>query len=59
MRIPANGHTAQRIEELFSCAALANHQGKLTVEGGMVAAMLLQLGNAPGEALVLPVTPLY
>lgn len=59
MRIPANGHAAQRIEEIFPRASLANFQGTLTVEGGMVAAMVLQLGSARGEAIVLPVTPIY
>ncbi len=59
MRIPANGHAAQRIEELFPRASLANFQGTLTVEGGMVAAMVLQLGNSRGAAVVLPVTPIY
>jgi hypothetical protein len=59
MRIPANGHTAQRLEELFPRAALANFHGTLTVEGGTVAAMVLQLGNARGQAIVLPVTPIY
>ncbi len=59
MRIPANGHAAQRIEEIFPRASLANFQGTLTVEGGTVAAMVLQLGNARGAAVVVPVTPIY
>lgn len=59
MRIPANGRAAQRIEEIFPRAALANFHGTLTVEGGMVAAMVLQLGNARGAAVVMPVTPIY
>ena len=59
VRIPANGRIAQRIEELFPRAALANFQGTLTVEGGTVAAMVLQLGNGRGEAVVMPVTPIY
>ncbi len=59
MRIPANGHAAQRIEEIFPRASLANFQGTFTVEGGMVAAMVLQLGNARGAAVVMPVTPIY
>ena len=59
MRIPANGHAARRIEEIFPRASLANFQGTLTVEGGTVAAMVLQLGNARGAAVVMPVTPIY
>ena len=59
LQIPANGHLAQRIEELFPRADLEDFQGTLTVEGGTVAAMVLQLGNARGAAVVLPVTPMY
>ena len=59
MRIPANGSALRRIEELFPRASLANFQGTLTVEGGTVAAMVLQLGNSRGAAVVMPVTPIY
>ncbi|TDJ49775.1 MAG: hypothetical protein E2O48_00255 [Gemmatimonadetes bacterium] len=61
LRLMAHGHIARTIEELFPRAVTTEFHGALTVtvEGGTVAAMVLQLGNAPGEVLVLPITPLY
>lgn len=58
--LPANGHLARFIEELFPNADTAEFEGTLTVsaEGGTVAGTAIELGSQPGEFTVLPVTPL-
>lgn len=58
-RLPANGHLAKFIDELFPKANTANFQGTLivtaTTSGGKVAATAIQLGSSAGEFTTLPV----
>jgi hypothetical protein len=58
--IPANGHVASFISELFPAADTNNFSGTLTgtSQGGTIAATVLELGTQPGEFTTLPVTAL-
>jgi hypothetical protein len=58
--IPASGHTAKFIDELFQGADTSNFNGTLVVrvQGGKVAATALELGPTPGQFTTLPVTRL-
>ena len=58
--VPASGHLALFINELFPEAVKGDFQGTLTVEsvGGRVVATVLELGPNPGEFTTLPVIPL-
>lgn len=56
--LPAHGHVAQYLEELFPDADTQGFVGTMTatVSGGTVAATALELGQNPGEFTTLPVT---
>ena len=56
VELPANGHVAKFVEELFP--TLEDFEGSLTVMGDLLAATALQLGNDPGEFTTLPVVPI-
>ncbi|MBI2823049.1 MAG: hypothetical protein HYX74_12570 [Acidobacteria bacterium] len=60
--LPANGHVARFLDELFPRADTTNFQGTLVVTvrtaGGRVAATAIQLGASPGEFTTLPVIPI-
>ena len=61
--IPAFGHLAKFIDELFPAANLENFEGTLTVQVGssqsyLITATALELGANPGEFTTLPVTPI-
>lgn len=60
--IPAKGHLARFIDELFRSADLENFEGTLTVEAtslnALIAATALELGTQPGQFTTLPVTPI-
>lgn len=60
MQLPANGHMALFVEELFPSVDTHEFQGTLTVtaDGGKVAATAIQIGSAAGQFTTLPVTPL-
>ena len=59
--LPANGHLAKFVDELFPNANTANFEGTLivlaTTSGGEIAATAIQLGSSPGEFTTLPVVP--
>lgn len=61
VELPANGHFARRVDELFPAADTRDFRGTLTatVDGGTVSATAIQLGTDPGQLLTLPVTRLY
>ena len=58
--LPALGHVARFIHELFPKAALEDFTGSLIAEvsGGRVAATALELGSTAGQFTTLPVAPL-
>lgn len=58
--LPAGGHIARFLEELFPEADTQNFQGTMSAEvtGGTVGATALELGSSPGEFTTLPVTPI-
>ncbi|GAB4111648.1 MAG: hypothetical protein Kow001_13250 [Acidobacteriota bacterium] len=58
--IPASGHIAKFIDELFQGTNTSNFNGTLVVrvQGGKVAATALELGPTPGQFTTLPVTRL-
>lgn len=60
LTLPANGHVARFIQELFPGADTREFAGTVTVSvsGGRIAATALELGSGPGEFTTLPVTPL-
>lgn len=63
LTLPAFGHLARFIDELFTSADLENFEGTLTVEVGsalsdLITATALELGTKPGEFTTLPVTPI-
>ncbi len=59
-QLPANGHLASLINELFPQADTTDFQGTLTVSavGGGVAVSALQMGSQPDQLMALPVVPL-
>ena len=59
--LPANGHLARFINELFPNAETDDFSGTLVVQvdGGSVAATALELGTETGEFTTLPVTSLH
>jgi hypothetical protein len=59
-QLPANGHLAKFIQELFPTADTREFEGTLTVtaSGATVAGTAIQLGSKPGEFTTLPVSPL-
>jgi hypothetical protein len=58
--LPAMGHQARYIHELFPEADTDNFAGTLvvSVEGGQVAAMAIEMGSEAGQFTTLPVMPL-
>ena len=60
IEIPARGHMARFVDELFSIPASPLFVGTLTavVQSGAVAAIALEQGPEPGEFTTLPVAPL-
>jgi hypothetical protein len=60
LTLPANGHLARFIQELFPDANTQEFDGTLTVtaQGGNVAGTAIQLGSNPGQFTTLPVTAL-
>ncbi|HEY3131306.1 MAG TPA: S8 family peptidase [Acidobacteriota bacterium] len=60
LTLPANGHLARFIQELFPDADTQEFDGTLTVtaQGGNVAGTAIQLGSKPGQFTTLPVTAL-
>jgi hypothetical protein len=58
--LPAGGHIAQFVHELFPNADTREFEGTLTAtsESGPIAGIALQLGARPGEFTTLPATPL-
>ncbi|MDA2931185.1 hypothetical protein MYX84_14785, partial [Acidobacteria bacterium AH-259-O06] len=58
--LPAGGHLAQFIDELFLTAETDDFEGTLVVQvtGGKVAATALELGTEAGQFTTLPVTAL-
>ena len=61
LQLPANGHVARFIEELFPDADTSEFEGTLTVTAkkGTIAGTAIQVGSKPGEFTTLPVTPLF
>lgn len=59
LQLPAKGHVAKFVHELFADALVQEFEGTLTVssEGGEVAGTAIQLGSRSGEFTTLPVTP--
>jgi hypothetical protein len=62
MALPAGGHLARFIDELFPSADTEEFEGTLTVEVGtfnaLITATALELGSQAGQFTTLPVTPL-
>jgi hypothetical protein len=58
--LPANGHMALFVEELFPGADTRDFEGAVTVvsAGGEVVATVIRLGSRAGALTTLPVTPL-
>ncbi|MEJ2076559.1 MAG: DUF5719 family protein [Acidobacteriota bacterium] len=57
--LPAHGHVARFLKELFGSVDTEGFSGTVSVAvgGGTVAATALELGKNPGEFTTLPVTP--
>ena len=62
VNLPANGHVARFVEQLFSAVDTTNFQGTLVItaytSGGSVSATALQVGASPGQFTTLPVVPI-
>jgi hypothetical protein len=60
--LPANGHVARFVEQLFPAVDTTSFLGTLVItaysEGGSVSATALQVGAAPGRFTTLPVVPI-
>jgi len=59
--IPPRGHFAGFVDELFPDLDLDGLESTLTIDanGGLIAAIALELGNKPGEFTTLPVTTVH
>ena len=59
--LPANGHLARFLDQLFPEADTAEFEGTLTVtaQGGQIAATALELGTEAGQFTTLPVTAVF
>ncbi|MDA2923775.1 hypothetical protein MYX65_03795, partial [Acidobacteria bacterium AH-259-L09] len=60
VQLPANGHIAGFIDQLFPDADTSSFQGTLTLTsaGGTIAVLALQMGSEPSELMTLPVKQL-
>jgi hypothetical protein len=60
LNLPANGHTARFIHELFPQADTRAFEGTLTVtaEGGLITATGIEIGSTAGEFTTLPASVL-
>jgi len=60
LTVPANGHVAKFIHELFPQSDTREFVGSLSVASanGPIAGVVIQLGGRPGEFTTLPVVPL-
>jgi len=60
--LPANGHVARFVEQLFPTVDTTSFQGTLVItaytDGGSAAATALQVGASPGQFTSLPVVPI-